>query len=104
MKENQTELLYWKNKYLKFKNYKWLGLAGVAQVVGASSCAPKGCRFYSRAGRTPGWGFGPWSGTYGRRPMAVSLTSMFLSLSLSLPLPLSLESINISLDEDFKKL
>ena len=90
-------------------------LAGVAQLVGASSRKPKGCGVLLPVGvrawvtvSTPGpaqaratlirthtipsQGTGPQSGVHGTQPIDASLPSMFLSL-LS-PLPSSLSKSN----------
>ena len=65
-------------------------------MVGASSLAPKGCRFDPQSGHIPGCGFDLWLGCYGRQPnRCFSLTSISLSLENI--------SINISLSEDLKK-
>ena len=70
----------------------------VAQLVGASSCTPKGCRFDSQSGQIPRlWVQAPVGEHLGGNQ------SMFLShidVCLSLFLLLSLKLINTSSDED----
>ena len=62
----------------------------MAQLVGASSCTPKGCGFDSNLGTYLGCGFDPrpGCGTYERQPINVS--SFFLPCFLPPFLPLSL--------------
>ena len=72
-----------------FKKFPDPTLAGVAQLVGASSHKPKGCRFDPWSGHMPGLRVGSPVGACKRQPIDVSLTSMFVSLPLSPSLPLS---------------
>ena len=85
-------------------NQKWrCTLAGVAQLVGASSCKLEGCRFDSRSGHMPR--LQVWSPvgarTRGNRSMFLSHIDVFLPLSFSLPS--LLKSISMSSGEDFRK-
>lgn len=76
---------------IKIKTVPWR----VAQLVGASSCTLRGCRFHYPSGHMPRWRF--------RSPVWVCTgrQSMFLFPSLSLSLPFfKKEKRKISLDED----
>ena len=84
----------------------------VAELVGASSHASKGCRFDSWSGHIPRlWVQSP-VGAHRAQPVDISLSHWCFSLSPSLTffllsqylsLHLSLKSINISMGEDLKK-
>ena len=66
-------------------------LAGVAQLVGAPSCKPKGCGFSSWLGNA--------HGLWVQSPVGVCMKGSRVML-LSLSLPLSLKSMSIFWDED----
>ena len=72
----------------------WTGPGPVAHLIGASSITPKGCRFDSRSGYIPTFGFDLWSGR------AREATDQYFSL---MSMFLSLKSINISFGADSKQ-
>ena len=93
----------------KLKN-SILALAGMALLVGASSCGPKYCRFDAQAGAYQGCGFNQPSGSIQKDNQLILLflvygLSLSLSLSFTLPTPSFLSKSNgkISSGDDKNK-
>ena len=61
----------------------------MAQLVGASSPTPKGCRFYPRSGHIPGLQVRSLVGVRMGGSWSMFLLHIYVSLSLSLPLSLN---------------
>ena len=71
----------------------------VAQLVGTSSCTPKGCRFDFLSGHILGCRLDPWSGH-----MWEAANWCFSHQGFFLSVPLSVKSMNMSLGEGEKKI
>lgn len=85
--------LYTNNELLKRESF----LAGVDQLIGVSSHAPKCCWFYSYSGHIPDlWLQSLIGGSQLMFPL-------YIDVSLGLPSSLSQTNKNIYSDEDFKK-